>query len=493
MLIMKNILKILAIIIIYFIPAILFFLMVVLLYIQAVLSSFFEISFIYQVLLVSLILFITFGAPFYLISFWRKLYICFSSFLAYFLNNFILLLQLFGIYYTYFILDHQIFLKDLTNFSQYRYLLLLTCSFLITVIVFSFFILGIKKPFWYDYLFFPYLKDNMFNYLYSWNQFFMGDICIFIIDKLFESLKFRSFYFTIRFILFIFSNLVKLTFFINFCFFNGDLRLLLYFSIVSCIISLFSFLDYYLITFIKANVTTINDFLNVSIKNTIKSRDSLGFIIIKNIDDLVFVITPQGFDQGFTYDNFDKLKESWIRLINVTGFFEKYNYYVKFLRFFIFFSYFSCWFFIVKSFFYDSTSPFNEGSLFSTYFNKVLFKTSVAFIKRDARYINEKTMGPLKEKTNGAYSPGHPVYGTPDGKGGYTVEGSLTRGRGTSQNPSEYLDPEPIDPNKPQRVIPFPKNIHLPEKYLKKPIPNSEQYLEKQSVKEVLDKPTNEE
>ena len=102
-------------------------------------------------------------------------------------------------------------------------------------------------------------------------------------------------------------------------------------------------------------------------------------------------------------------------------------------------------------------------------------------------------MGPLKEKTNGAYSPGHPVYGTPDGKGVYTVEGSLTRGRGTSQNPSEYLDPEPIDPNKPQRVIPFPKNIHLPEKYLKKPIPNSEQYLEKQSVKEVLDKPTNEE
>lgn len=89
--------KILAIIFIYFIPAILFFLLVILLYIQAVLSSFFKISFIYQVLLVSLILFITFGAPFYLISFWRKLDICFSSFLAYFLNNFILLLHLFYI------------------------------------------------------------------------------------------------------------------------------------------------------------------------------------------------------------------------------------------------------------------------------------------------------------------------------------------------------------------------------------------------------------
>lgn len=53
-----------------------------------------------------------------------------SSFLCYFVNNLIFLLQSFTIYYAYFILNHDILLKDRNIFSLYCDFFIIMCSFI---------------------------------------------------------------------------------------------------------------------------------------------------------------------------------------------------------------------------------------------------------------------------------------------------------------------------------------------------------------------------
>jgi hypothetical protein len=99
--------------------------------------------------------------------------------------------------------------------------------------------------------------------------------------------------------------------------------------------------------------------------------------------------------------------------------------------------------------------------------------------------MKEHGMNPLKEKTNGAYSLGHPVYGEELPNGDYRVDGSLTHGKGSPSHPSHELGTKDSQ-GKAQRYIPH-EPVVVPDSSVSSSIAGSEKALEHPQVKEKLD------
>jgi hypothetical protein len=78
------------------------------------------------------------------------------------------------------------------------------------------------------------------------------------------------------------------------------------------------------------------------------------------------------------------------------------------------------------------------------------------------------------------HSPGHPVYGEKLPNGDYRVDGSITHGKGSPENPSMDLGTTDSQ-GKPQRYIPH-EPIVVPDSSVSNPIPGSSQQLEQPQV-----------
>ena len=405
-------------------------------------------------------------------------------------------------------LEKPIYLQDISIVARYRYVILLFLSLVVMLyLIMRYFIP--KLNFIVDRYNFAYIKEEIRQILYLWNDGFMGDISVFITDHLYESLWFKRLFFVCHFIVFYLLRILGLAFFINFCFFHGDLRFLFYFSFISFGIWLLSFLDYYLLWFLQANINLSNEILYTSFvyPNIMTKREDLeGFIEVKDPSEVKFQLTPEAEKYGFTSNHLAGLSHSWYRLNNVLGMFKRYKNKSRFLSYFIFGCYILCWAFIVKLSFWDSSIPINEvisaGFFSGGFFKLFSFKfrpTQPLLAPRDARYLQEWAQNRLRQETGGAYSPGHPVYGEQQPDGSFAVEGQFTKGSGSSAHPSHPLLPHPIDAkasnpqSKAQGHIPFGTNnkVRLPLGATKGPIPGSEQVLEQPEIKAKIDQDNN--
>lgn len=342
---MQNILKILVIILIYFIPAVLFFSLIVLLYIQAVLSSFFEISF---------ILFITFYAFFYLVSFWRKLEICFISFFAYALNNLVLLLQLFTIYYTYFILNHKIFLQDLSIFSQYRYLFICLSSVIVLISILLFYFFNPQKPEWLNNLFYPYMKIHIFDYLITWEESFFGDFCHALMDKLLFQPIFKYCYILVDVFTSTLYRGVILYHFICFCFFQQALNILLYLMPISLFIWLIRFIFESFSDYVTRNRTFTNQLVLVQCKKSFKGfLNSENSLLMKNlaVNDFLFTLSNIALNNNYSKGDLPALTSSWFKLNKIYIENSRYLFACRCFSVFIFIIYIFSYYYIVYKFF----------------------------------------------------------------------------------------------------------------------------------------------
>ena len=347
----------------------------------------------------------------------------------------------------------------------------------------------------------PYIQEEIRRILYTWNDGIIGDYAIYFINKLHESKSFRRLYFVIHFCLFYLTKMFRLCLFINFAFFEGDLRFLVYFSVISFFVWLLSFLNYYLIWFLKANLNVSNEVLSTSFADPTKMvtrEDNEGYIEVRDPAEVVFKLTPEGINQGFMEKHLPGLSDAWYRLNNVIGMFQLYKKTVDKISFIILGAYILCWFFLVKLFFFPFSDQITEiatGSFLARMFpaSSRVFNHSL-LLARDARFLKESAEIGLKlpEKTNQAHSPGHLIYGEEQPDGSFRGEGSLTTGSGTVANPSKPLLPGPVDAQsgktKGQRYIPWKNAVDLPPGATKGAIPGSEQKLSHRDGKGILDK-----
>lgn len=393
-----------------------------------------------------------------LYKFWRKINISMLSFTWFY----IVFIQYCLFCYTFYLsftekLLTPIYLENLSAFSQYRYLLPLIGCFIISfflIIAYFFSSINMIK----ERFVFPYTKEEIRIFFYTWNESFIGDICVWIIDKLHYSIKFRYLFFSIHFLLFYISRLVFVSLFVNFCFFSGDLRDILYLSFLSFTVWLCNFLLYYLMWFIKANLTLNNEILSTSFadKNVAEAHtNAQGYITITDTNQVIFSLTSEASKYNFSSEHIPALANSWYILNNVLGLFQRYNAKTIYITYIIMLVYFFCWAFITKTFFFrKGESFFITFSGIVNIFSKIAFYPPRTFVARDARYLNEWAQNAVRQKIDRRFLPGHPVYGEFQPDGSYSMEGSMTKGKGPKNSPSIPTLSQPIDPNAPDQSQP---------------------------------------
>jgi hypothetical protein len=424
----------------------------------------------------------------YLFLYWcSNLDIYLSSFLAFFGNVIILALYIIGFINLSKGLPNPVYLENLSSYSYYRYMV-----FLGLALVGIFFYLLIKANIMRDsittfanYISFPYFKEEVRILIASWD--ISGHYCVRLTDMLIHSLTFRYVFFTLHFLIFYFFRILFLCLFINFVFFHGDLRILIYLMPISFLIWFFRFLEYYYFYFFESNKNYIKDLVLVESLTPLTSEELHSVTVTRNPSDLKFTLTDFAVKENYTLKDIDYVISQWYFITNLQVTFLEYKKIISISSKLSLVINVITWITImIKLSKYSLVLGYGLGIGFGTLSRRAFSSSRPLLLPRDSRFMKESGMNPLKAKTKGAYSPGHPVYGEELPNGQYKVEGSLTHGKGSKEHPSHELGTRDAQ-GKAQRYIPH-EPVTVPTGDLTPPIFGSEKTLEHPQVKEKLDK-----
>jgi len=438
--------------------------------ILAITDSSLDLFFKTLVLLAIFIIFIFF--LYQLLYYWRNLSLSIPSFIRFLIN----MIQ-FSLYIVTFYLLLQastlVYLSNLSQISQYRYLVfsIISLSF-ITIIVFSL-LFRINFDYFSSKITFPFFKEEVRLILYTWNNTIWGEYCSKLIDLLAEGWKVRSFYFLVNFIIFYLLRIVALFIFVNFTFFHGDLRSLFYLSPFLFIAWICSFFDYYFITFLDQHSNYLRLLVSVNPKTT-PMVHSVG-IVQTSADNLSFTLTSEAILRGFTTEDLPMLSSEWLKAARITTFFIWYRHIVKFFNLALLFIHIICWYFITYIFFIAKTST---GIVFSgllSAFFQTAKQGSQKFFSRsyaiEAYKVHPSSKKPLEQATAGGYKAPHLAMAdkevrNPSNPQEVKYHGQPTHGKGTDQHKADPLHPTHDIEGKPraQNFVPPKKgNEYIPE------------------------------
>ena len=226
-----------------------------------------------------------------------------------------------------------ILLHNLSLFSNYRYLFLcVVTTFFLIAWCFSWFFPPVKEII--NIISYPYMKEEIRHILYTWNDGFMGNACNHVYTKIITSSFFSIIFFVIHFFCFYFLRFIVGCLLFSFVFFNGNLIWIFYLLPFSFFIWLISFLDYYFKYFREGTTNYILDILEIHYKKSLENNGYIqDFVIVNNINDFEFKLTPFAFKQGYTQVNLDYLINVWYESSQID---LKFKTYAKSLTFFEF-------------------------------------------------------------------------------------------------------------------------------------------------------------
>lgn len=429
---------------------------------------------------------------------WRKLELSVLSFIFFSINIAQLLIYIIAIRFffnnTYKEISNAIYLENLSIISQYRYLILTLISI--------FFMLGflILKKYNYDIpssFTYPYLKEEIRKILYTWNEMIGGPFCSFILKQLLISKYNRIMFFFFHFVIFYILRFIPLIFLLNFAFFDGDFRLILYCLPLAFIIWLFKFIDYYFVIFFEGTCEYIRSLVSVVDHN--KPFMTSNGILKTTVEELDFKLTQEALDLGYTekYDG-DYLSNSWLQLANLSVSFLKYQKHRKHFSIFFFLLQLIIWIFLVHYYFLNDKTfigifsttfitVFKPFNMFSRYFSAA----TPCRAPKEIYFIKPPFTKQLAQITRGGYNPGHGVILdkdelNPDDPKEVRYYGQLTHGQSTPANPSAVLDSsKDFNGNpRPQNIVPATEVLFIPENWTKPvPVQGSKAYLEQPEVR----------
>jgi hypothetical protein len=194
---------------------------------------------------------------------------------------------------------------------------------------------------------YPYLKEEIYKILTCWNDNLFGPFFSKILDKL-QDIKFQKIYMSFYFFIFVFCRLIVLLLFVNFVFFKGDFRYVLYFSPFLFISWFLSFIVYYFEKFFDIERDYIKNLLDVKPINPVKSLDN--GIIFTYENNLTFRLTNNAIEEGYT--RVDILARIWLNFSNLDLFFSKYKKLIIKFSLFCLFIQIICWITLTITFFF---------------------------------------------------------------------------------------------------------------------------------------------
>ena len=164
--------------------------------------------------------------------------------------------------------EEPLYLENISVLSKGRYFILVFfCLFLVLL-----YLIGLKNKTvsnFLEFFKFPYLQEEVRKLLDALYYDTIGYYLKILDDMLVTSKTFRIIYFLLMFLIFYVYRFFILLLFVNFCFFHGDLCLLLPWVPLSFLFWLLGFLFYHHNWVIQGNITCLNTLLNVTpITNT---------------------------------------------------------------------------------------------------------------------------------------------------------------------------------------------------------------------------------
>jgi len=434
--------------------------------------------------------------------YWRNLQISISSFFLFFINYLQFILYLWGLYLILFSLKTPIYLINLSLISQYRYLLLsiITISILIYILITSIILSSSFYKNLISTITYPYLKEEIQTILQTWNETIFSPIFSKIIDKFNESKKLLVIYFISYFIIFYIPRFIVLYFFINFIWFNGDLRNVIFMSPIFFIIWILSFLDYYFHVFFQDFCNYINKLISVRQINPVKA--SFG-AVKTSLDNMTFQMKPYAFEEGFTEKNLPILIEEWhiaASLSTYLGWYHKFLLYIGRLLFLVqsLNGFYLGYFFFVQPYINSDLSMLPFFRFSKSLSNSTYNISSRSYAIAASRVKGKGAQTTLNHETEGVQSGNHPAIHdravrNPDNPDEIRYYGQATHGPGTPDNSSVPLNPtEDLQGNKrPQYYVPAKSVAYYKESFFeKKDIPGSEKYLGSSPCRQNLAKHT---
>ena len=388
----------------------------------------------------------------------------------------------------------SIFLEDLSIFSYYKYvILLIICSIGFIILAMFKYTNTSKHSTFRDFLFFPYMKEEFRTILYTWNNAFMGNICIRLLDFITRKSN-RLIYFVLHYAMFIIITLIQNLLFINFVFFHGNLKYVLYFLPISFFVWCLGFIEYYFNTFITQSGNYIRAVLSVKVVSSIEETPNHANIIVCNISDLRCKLTTYGIQEGFTEHDLSYLANKWLQLNHITIAVENYLKILNYSKYLNFALRILCWSGII----YNFISPTNVylspiSAVLGRAYGYRAFHSSRVLRAQEARWIKPQHRADF-EKTFPGLKGNHPIVVDPalQDENGYVplyTQGS----HGLANNQSKEINPNKDFQgySRPQNGV-FPnETTSVKESWTVKPaIPGSAQMLQEPKSKENMAKHT---
>lgn len=413
---------------------------------------------------------------------WRKLSISLLSYICFLINASFFCLFTFGIFKLYHGFPYPIYIENISLFAYYRYLTFL----IITIIGICMYVItrNIKvMAFFMEQVSFPYLKEEMYKLLHTWNDFVFGEVCSNIIDNLYKSFRYRLIFILFHLCLTSLIPLAQVYFLFSFVFFHGDLRWNLYLLPISFISWIFRFFEYYFKTFLIGSVNSLKELVTVTLVNPLSAKEEQSIYLKRDASELNFTLTEEG-SKTLTISDLNWLVPLWCSTIDVEARFKQYMSRYYLIVYFVSILRLICWCGII------SLSDYSDYFLtFSLFAGLTIVSRGYA---KEAFRIRRAAQKALESQTGGAYKRGHTATTdlAKEKNGLIPFISGNTHGRGSQKNPSsEIHDSKDLaGDNKPQRAT-FPKNpVMFDKSHLGDPVPGSKEYFDQPEVKANFDK-----
>lgn len=425
---------------------------------------------------------------------YRNLTISLSSFIFFFFNfliGFFFFLSITNIIKG---INEPFYIENLSVFSRYHYLIFVILGSVFAISWFYLRYVPNASPKLQNSILFiskPFLFEESLKLFATWEDNFFGPVFEKIINEMSSNPKTRFIFF---FFHFFFSYIIPLTisiFLVNFAFFHGDLRYVLYLLPLSLMSWVYTHFFFYFIKFLDQNYFAVKDCLVIQqLKPPVMVENNfVGF----DTTDISFKLSDKAFnDFGPEYDYkilLNIFQNDFIRLSKVLRFIHLYYTKVSKLSYIIFFIRYLVWIKISSGFFFseDNIISLANPGVFKIWppFSVIIrpYATKAYYVKPGAHKL-------LETATKGAYRGNHPVTTDTDkvdASGDVPFYHQPTHGAGNSNNPSKILssvvdlkgDPRPQYGSYSEPALGV---VWFPEKFLDKEMTNSEAFYNRQDV-----------
>lgn len=226
----------------------------------------------------------------------------------------------------------SIFLEDLSTFAYYKYTtFLFICVIGFMLIALFKYTKAFKQSKILSLVSYPYVKEEIRTILYTWNDTFMGNLCIRLLDFVAVRNN-RMIYFILHFLVFNLITLLQSILFANFVFLHGNLKYNLYLLPISFFIWCLRFIDYYFNTFVVQSGNYIRSVLYVKLNSSPIARTATGIVTL-HVSDLSCKLTDYGIAEGFTEHDMSYLATKWLQLNHITIDSDKYLKFVAYFKY----------------------------------------------------------------------------------------------------------------------------------------------------------------